>query len=147
MRGKDDSVSMLRSPANTLALALLLASCGDASCPGTSGDDGGRPPTCPSCGDACSDRYDGFHDVAPEPACPTVADEICNARDDDCDGRTDEGLWCVDRAGPYYPPAGAPNAVGGLWVGGADDVWALGGPVGSVEAGRNQRAMHWDGTA
>jgi hypothetical protein len=65
-------------------------------------------------------------------ACEPVAAEFCNGRDDDCDGRTDEELWCASHPWPTSAD------LNGLFVGPDDEAWAVG------EGGT---IVRWDGAA
>jgi len=127
--------------------AFLPTACGGGAC--------NIEERCPSCGDACAaERSDASHVVPAPPTCSAGAVEVCNAFDDDCDGRTDEGVWCAEPGGPSGPLTmeplgleweGAP-AINALWASGPDDVWAFGVPFDYGESGRGV-GLHWDGVS
>ncbi len=54
-----------------------------------------RPPPPPDDPDGAPDEPDATPDAAPDHGpCTTPSDEVCNGRDDDCDGASDEGAVC-----------------------------------------------------
>ena len=72
-------------------------------------------------------------DDAGGPCVPIGGDVFCNGLDDDCDGVTDEGLWCA--VAPDWLTSDS-RELRGVWGTAPDDVWVV-GSFGTV--------LHWDG--
>jgi hypothetical protein len=89
-------------------------------------------------GESLEDGLDGdsISDDSAADACIPTGPEICNDEDDDCDGRTDEQLWC--EVLPFHDGCRWVS----IWGSGHNDVWVAGAEVRPELRGI---LMRWDG--
>jgi hypothetical protein len=69
--------------------------------------------------------------------CGSPTPEVCNELDDDCDGVTDDGLWCAVQPRQYS------WAFDDVWGSSASDVWVAG--AAEIDSGGRGVILRWNG--